>query len=213
MATDKILFSSENYLDENIIIPIESDKIPYDIMTINKGSIIFRGDHLEKKAPSGKHPVFFGDIESAKIYTRGDLGKISAYKIKKRPILFHLSYENIIRLSSDERLEDDDKAALKMYLNIFKDEEGNKIPYIVPVEYLKGEENINAKLYLNRRILNLICRMGFSGWIALPDTILQRNLVRILKSGKREYALNPYNPEIALCNCYEFVEEYEIALL
>jgi len=210
---DKILFSSENYSDKNIIKVVESDRIPYDIMTISKGSIIFRGDHLEKKAPSGKHPVFFGDIESAKIYTRGAPEKISAYKIKNHPILFHLSYENIIRLSSDERLGPEDLEALEMYLNFTTDEEGNEIPYIVPVEYLKGKANMDAKLYLNRRILNLVCRMGFSGWIALPDTILQRNLVRVRNSGEKEYALNPYNPEIALCNCYNFVEEFEIVLV
>jgi hypothetical protein len=43
----------------------------------------------------------------------------------------------------------------------------------------------------------------------LPDTLLQRNLdtAHYKRSGKIRYVLNPYDPEIALCDWTEFLDE------
>lgn len=173
-------------------------------LSLAKDVIIFRGDHTEKKVPSGRYPVFFSDKRSASVYTRGAPEKLSSYKVIKSPKLFHLSYENLIALFSED-LDVDEVAALKMYLNVGETEDGKKFPYIVPVGFLKGKENINAKLYLNRRILNIVCRLGYDGWIVLPNEIIQRNLTMNKNTGELNYTFNPYAPEIALCHWAEFL--------
>jgi hypothetical protein len=180
---------------------------PLKTLTLNIDLVIFRGDNTEKKVPSGKYPVFFGDKQSASIYTRGAPEKLSSYKVVNQPNLFHLSYMNLLALSECEELGKDELAALEMYLQIGETSEGKSFPYIVPVGYLKGKENFDAKLYLNRRILNTVCRLGYDGWIALPDEIIQRNLVSVDKeTGEMKYKFNRYNPEIAICHWDRFLK-------
>ena len=200
------LLISDEYFTKGLIKKTVSKT--YETLTVKPGTIVFRGDFTEKKIPSGKYPVFFGDKKSALIYTRGAPEKLSAYKFTKAPKLFNLCYENLGELLSDETLTEDEQSALEMYLNIGIDSEGAKFPYIIPVEFLKGKENLNAKLYLNRRILNMICRMGYDGWLCLPGQIIQRNLVGVSENGERKYNFNPYNPEIAICNWASFMEPY-----
>jgi hypothetical protein len=204
----KILNLPEDYRRSNIIKATNSGEpnAKYDTLTISVGSILFRGDHTEKHAPSGRYPVFFADKQSATIYTRGAPEKLSSYKINSEPRLFHLSYKNLANLMEDPRLSEEESAALDAYLNVTQDKDGNIIPYIIPVAFIKGKANVEAKLYLNRRILNLVCRLGFDGWIALPDEIIQRNTISINAKGKPTYRLNPYNPEIAICHWNTFLE-------
>jgi len=203
----KILNTPDDY--DSIIQRVEPMN-EYDLFTIQKGSVIFRGDHEQKKTPTGSYPTFFADRTSALIYTRGDPEKLSTYVFKKQPKLFHLSYKNILNLIYDPQLNGDEKAAINQYLQATEDEDGEIIPYIIPIKYLKGEENIKAKLYLNRRILNLVCRLGFNGWIAMPNELIQRNLVGFDEKEKPQYRLNPYNPEIAICKWSEFLDSLDL---
>ena len=196
----------DEYFTKGLIKKIASKT--YKTLTVKPGTVVFRGDFTEKKIPSGKYPVFFGDKKSALIYTRGAPEKLSAYKFTKAPNLFNLCYENLVELLTDETLNEDEQAAIGMYLNMGVNSEGTEFPYIIPVEFLKGKENMNAKLYLNRRILNMICRMGYDGWLCLPGQIIQRNLVGFSENGERQYKFNPYNPEIAVCNWATFMEPY-----
>jgi hypothetical protein len=209
-ANSKVMLLPADYSKKSIILQTAAPNAAaplYDTLTISAGATIFRGDHTVKKIPSGRYPVFFGDKKSALIYTRGAPEKLSSYVVKSTPNLFHLSYKNLVNLMDDPRLNADESAALDMYLAIGEDEEGEPFPYIIPVAFLKGKENHAANLYLNRRILNLVCRLGFDGWIALPDEIIQRNMVGINAATKTiQYALNPYNPEIAICNWASFLE-------
>ena len=203
----KELLLPESYSGKGLIKKgIKVAKLGFATLTLNIDLVVFRGDHTQKKVPSGKHPVFFGDKQSAMIYTRGAPEKLSSYKVVNQPNLFHLSYENLADLFSYEELTADEMAALEMYLQIGETADGTPFPYIVPVGYLKGKENFDAKLYLNRRILNLVCRLGYDGWIALPDEIIQRNLVSFDKeTGEMTYKFNPFNPEIAICHWDRFL--------
>jgi len=202
----KILNLPEDYARPDIIKPNASAGA-YTTLTVSVGSVLFRGDHTQKKIPSGRYPVFFGDKQSATIYTRGAPEKLSSYKVIREPNLFHLSYQNLVELLEDPTLSEEEAASVGMYLNITEDDDGNMIPYIIPVAFLKGKENIEANLYLNRRILNLVCRLGYDGWIALPDEIVQRNMFGVNAEGKPKYRLNPYNPEIAICHWNTFLME------
>ena len=199
-----MLQEAEDYNNKEIIIPLKKNS-EYSVFTIKLGTQIFRGDE-KKTLPSKEVPAFFSDVVSASIYTRGDHNKLSGFIVKKEPMLFQLSYENLINLfDNDERLEKEERLSLDKYLNVSHDSP----PYIIPVDFLKKENSEGEhKLYLNRRILNIICRLGYDGWVALPDTLLQRNLDtnHYKKTGIISYKLNIYNPEIAICTWDLFLD-------
>ena len=204
--TAPVLLSPDDFINPNYVIE-QPGRNDYMVVTLMEGLQMFRGDHVGKKIPSGKVPVFFADAMSAYIYTRGDSKKLSAYVVKTQPKLFVLSYKNILKLIDDEtHLEEEEKTALEQFLQVDVD---RKIPYIVPVGFLKKEDALgDHKLYLNRRILNIVCRLGYDGWIAMPDTLVQRNMdARHYKeTGELRFKLNPYNPEIAICNWATFLD-------
>lgn len=196
-----------SYKNKKLVIKSNKNTKGYDCYTLAVDLNIYRGEHGERKEPGKDAPAFFSDMVSAAIYTRGNSNNLFIYKVKKAPILFHLSYENLIKLyDEDERLTDDEKAATNMYLQVSED----LPPYIVPVAFLKKKNaTIEPRLYLNRRMINTICRLGFDGWIAMPETLLQRNMdtQHYQESGEIRYRLNLYNPEIAICKWDEFLEK------
>jgi hypothetical protein len=200
-----MLQEPENYNDQKIIIP-QKNRDTYNTYTIKTGTQIFRGDHDAKKLPSTEVPAFFTDVISATIYTHGDPNKLSGYTVIKQPNLFQLSYQNLITLfDEDKRLTEEERTALNIYVQVSK----SSPPYIIPVFFMKPENaQAEHKLYLNRRILNIICRLGYDGWVALPETLLQRNMdtAHYKTTGEIRYKLNPYNPEIAICNWSAFLE-------
>ena len=203
--TAPVLLSPDDFINPNYVIE-QPGRNDYMVVTLMEGLQMFRGDHTGKKIPSGKVPAFFADAMSAYIYTRGDSKKLSAYVVKKQPKLFVLSYKNILKLIDETRLEEEEKAALEQFLQVDAD---RKIPFIVPVGFLKKEDAMGEhKLYLNRRILNIVCRLGYDGWIAMPDTLIQRNMdARHYKeTGQLRFKLNPYNPEIAICIWATFLD-------
>ena len=197
------LLTPDDFMNQKLINEIE-DPGKYTIVTIKTDTVIYRGDHRGNKTPTGSVPVFFADKESATIYTRKNATKMYSYKIIKSPRLFVLSFPSILELSKDERLTNEERAALDSYLSISAD----GVPYIIPVSFLK-KENMEGehKLYLNRRIVNIICRLGYDGWIVFPDTLIQRNMdtKHYMETQEVRYVLNPYNPEIVVCKWDEFV--------
>ena len=203
--TAPALLSPDDFTNPAYIIE-QPGRNDYLVVTLLEGLQMFRGDHKGKKIPSGKVPVFFADAMSAYIYTRGDSKKLSAYVVKRAPKLFVLSYKNILKLIDEPRLEEDETAALEQFLQVDVD---RKIPFIVPVGFLKKEDATGEHpLYLNRRILNIVCRLGYDGWIAMPDTLVQRNMDTkyYQETGQLRFKLNPYNPEIAICNWATFMD-------
>ena len=203
--TAPALLSPDDFTNPNYVIE-QPGRNTYQVVTLMEGLQMFRGDHKGKKIPSGKVPVFFADAMSAYIYTRGDSKKLSAYVIKRAPKLFVLSYKNILKLIDETLLEDDETAALEQFFQV---DIQQKIPFIVPVGFLKKEDATGEHpLYLNRRILNIVCRLGYDGWIAMPDTLIQRNMDTqyYKETGQLRFKLNPYNPEIAICNWATFMD-------
>lgn len=200
-----MLQEPENYNDKKIIMPTQKNGEAYSTYTVREGTQIFRGDHDSKKLPSTAVPAYFTDIISATIYTRGDPDKLSGYTVIKQPNLFHLSYQNLITLfDEDKRLTEEERESLNIYLQVSEESP----PHIIPVFFMKPENAKGEhKLYLNRRILNIICRLGYDGWVALPETLLQRNMdaAHYKVTGEIRYKLNPYNPEIAICNWTAFL--------
>ena len=204
--TSPTLLSPDDFKNPAYIIEQPGRNQKYVVTTLLHDLQLFRGDHEGKRRPSTAVPAYFADATSAYIYTRGDPDKLSAYKVIKQPKLFVLSYKNILNLSEEEELEPDEKAALDMYFQIDLEK---KIPYIVPIGFLKRENAMGEhKLYLNRRILTIVCRLGYDGWIAMPNTLLQRNMDarHYQQTGELRFNYNPYNPEIAICHWQQFLE-------
>lgn len=204
-----LLLSPDDFTKKTVVLETpDADKL-YKTATLIPGTVIFRGDNDKKKLPSTEVPAFFADAMSAHIYTRGDKNKLSAFRVKSQPKLFILSYMNLAALfDEDERLTAEEKQALDMYLQT----EPGLPPYIVPVGFLKRENAQGEhKLYLARRIINIVCRLGYDGWIAMPDTLIQRNLDtrHAMETGEYRYILNPFNPEIALCKWDTWLDPLE----
>ena len=200
-----MLHEGDDFLNKSIIIPTKNDT-QYLTYTIKKGTKVFRGETSSGKKPSKESPAFFADIISASIYSRGVKENLNIYEVTKQPNLFLLSYENLINLfDNDKRLTDEERLALDNYVQIKDD----LPPFIVPVIFLKKENSTGEfPLYLNRRIINLICRLGYDGWIALPETLIQRNLdtIHYKNTGIMRFKINYYNPEIALCEWDSFLK-------
>ena len=176
-----MLQEADDFLNTDIIIPLRNSK--YDTVTIKKGTMIFRGDYEEKKPISKDLPAFFSDIITATIFTRGRSEYLYGFKVIREPTLFHLSYKNLHKLKTDKSLHEEELKALDKYIG----------PFINPIDFLNPEDA--PKLYLNRRILQIVCRLGYDGWLAYPESLKQR------LQGKYSF----YNPEIALCDWSNFL--------
>jgi len=175
-----MLQEADDFLNTNIIIPLK-----YNTFTIKKGTMIFRGDYEQKKPISKDLPAFFSDIITATIFTRGHWEYLYGFIVIRQPRLFHLSYKNLYKLKNDKSLSEEEFKALDRYLG----------PFINPIDFLKPEDA--PKLYLNRRILQIICRLGYDGWLAYPDSLKQS------LQGRKSF----YNPEIALCDWPKFLNQ------
>lgn len=183
-----MLQEADDFLNTDIIIPVKTDA-KYDIYTIKIGLIIFRGDFEKKTLINKNIPAFFSDIITATIFTRGNSKYLYGFKVKKQPILFHLSYKNLINLKKDKRLREKELEALNKYL---------QYSFINPIDFLNLEDA--PKLYLNRLILNIVCRLGYDGWLVYPESLKQR-----LYNGVN-YKYSFYSPEITLCKWSNFLD-------
>jgi len=148
----------------------------YDTGSYNIGVTIYRGDKIMKKQnahDSAGVPVFFADKKHALVYTPDyDPKYLKEFTFKKMPTLFVLSYNNLDVLKKDVRLTAEERDALNLYYNT-----NNVDKYIWPVGYLHKEDAfLQHKLYLNRRIANILCRLGFDGWVSEKGTLKQKNL-------------------------------------
>lgn len=175
----------------------------YELLALKKGGLWYHGSRTN--APSTAVPAFFSDLSGASIYAGHNRKKIATYRVKEKARLFVLSYKNLATMLDDPRLTEEEVLTLDRYLQI--QERGP--PYIIPIDFLK-RENIEGehKLYLNRRMANLICRLGYDGWIAFPGTLLQRAIdkLHLQETGKIRFYLADYNLELMLCKWNLFLE-------
>ena len=147
----------------------------YTTATFDIGISIYRGDKYIKKQRIHTEtvPVFFSDKKYALVYTPDrNPYYLTKFVFKTQPNLFLLSYENLDLLKEDVRLTDEERAALNLYYI-----HNGSVQYIWPVGFLHVEDiKQKHQLYLNRRITNLICRLGFDGWVSKKGTLKQKNL-------------------------------------
>lgn len=150
----------------------------YNRATYNVGVSIYHGAKYAGPKHVGTVPVFFADQRHALVYAKKRNPQfVKKFTFKKQPTLFQLSYDNLDILKKDTRLTDEERATIDMY---YVNDGKNK--FIWPVGFLYEKDMVgsgeNARnLYLNRRMINLICRLGFDGWVVAKNSVMkQKNL-------------------------------------
>jgi len=208
------VFDKLKMLNEKIMKKTGVDTKGFEVVVLPADSTMYRADKTGKTSPSEGVPNFFSDKESIKPYTGklGD-GAISSYKTNKSLALFVLSYDNICRLASSHPYIE--LLVTHCYLGKKKDSEGkDEFLYLTPTESL---EYGNPRNYVNRKFAEIVCKSGFNGWIAFPNTLKQRNLdpmynknnIKLLQEhmskDEVKYVYKDYAPEIVVCDWSKFM--------
>jgi hypothetical protein len=146
-------------------------------------SILYRSDKTPKTKLGGIYPEYMGNYTLVVDYHRDSIdnttGFISTLTTKRSLHLIIWNLANIKKLVHHPKVNMD---LLKYYL---------QYPNTVsPLGYLPGtNENTHPHKYVNRLMSEMICKMGFDGWIVLPKTLKQ------YRWGKVDY----YPQEVMLC--------------
>jgi hypothetical protein len=182
-------------------------------LTLKLGSILSRNDRSGAKEPSTEVPAFFGDSQSIRIYGANHENPTSRYRVVKQPRLFILDGIHLIAMFKRAfgPITKEDELTIMAYISPPLNEKTTYPPgfdeehdlVIQPTGFVTREDLENYKahgkgLYVNRKMANLVCRLGFDGWVALPGDLYQwvpsRNTVA------------RYAPEIMLCKWDTFME-------
>ncbi len=180
-----------------------SQTLVFPTLEIPEGTRVHRADAKGATIPSTDVPAFFGNMKSIQVYSRGNPQAFSSYTFHKPCELIQFDYTTLQNLLSHPGLSHDDKESLLQYFNR---EEGYVNPISVTEENKK--EFLNAKgakplKYLNRRVADILCSLGFDGWIVQPYNPGKRQgMIQYVPSKK---VLAPYAPEFMLCKWDEYL--------
>lgn len=209
------------------------------------GAKVFRADREGSTEPSTNVPAFFGNKITIAPYAKPFPGKTakpesethSAFIVKKSPRLFHMTLNTLIQLggmmerkldiAESEDEEEFFKYALETLGLYFNFEAGCVIPSlpIEPSKWSKGDKKFRH--YLNRAMAEIVCRLGFDGWMVKPfdpekkQGMLQVSIMKLKEISDKTKIPIPillehtvalqgasveYPPEVMLCNWKEFME-------
>lgn len=162
-------------------------------LVVPEGSTVYRADAGGAKSPSNVVPAFFSNDTSITVYKRGNEGNVSKYRTTRNMRLFAMTIASLKTLFAfHPELTVEDKEYLRLYLS--EQSKGAVFP-IYPTR--------DADRYLNRKIANIICRLGVDGWIVQPFN-------PDAKTGMLNYSMvrgtAPYKPEIMVCKWTECME-------
>lgn len=190
---------------------------------LKKDSILQRADHAGSTIASTEVPVFLANKESIQVYARGHPNPLSKYTLTRDVHLFEFSFPNLGALIRDPRVSTDVRefiattyfgitdATPEMWERLRSQGwtgtgSPSRMPQIIPAQH------IAPGVYTNRIFASIICRLGFDGWIAMPNTLIQRNLdvnyyrTRMeelradIAAGTVRYLYNVQKPEVVLCD-------------
>jgi hypothetical protein len=177
------------------------------------GAELYRADHAGAKEPGAEVPAFFTNRGSTGAYTRGKTGTLSSYVVKKEARLFDLNLNSILPLVP---LLDDDEVEVIMHWFNHEDTYVNPSGFTPKnlADYRSGTSKYPN--YLNRRMANIICKLGFDGWIVKPFDIKKRTGLEQLSyyvDGKSlKTRIVPYAPEIMLCKWKDTMDLKSLAV-
>ena len=173
------------------------------------GSVIYRADHAGAKQPSGEVPAFFTNRGSTRAYRRKAKGTLSSYVTTKEARLFDLNINSLFDLRPYITKEKD-REVFENYLIKVGGHWAVNPSFFTPSDLAEYQEKAKEGAfpnYLNRRMAELICRLGFDGWVVKPydfdrKTGLIQLSLTLLAAG--EDPLIEYTPEVMLCGWKEF---------
>lgn len=252
VAAASFVFKDPSVYDK---LEVSEDEKGFPIVELPVGTKVFRADRPVATAPSTDVPAFFGNLESIKPYTKwrpgllnrnkkeikeADMGEtLSAYTVTKSPRLFHMSFVSLTNLQdyleyliSLDIIKGKQKEFLQEaihILSIYIQPFSKDISFVIPFIVFKPPS------YMNRMIANILCALGYDGWIVKPfvgeeqglkqlsstllyNTLKEKEKVDKLldtltgnaKIGKDDLivlatSIIPYTPEIMLCKWDKFM--------
>jgi hypothetical protein len=178
-------------------------KTSFKCYRIPKGTRVHRADHAGAQTPNNAMPAFFGNMESVGLYSRGNPGAFTHYTFSKDCEIVILDFEFLKKMKYHPAMEEEDFEVLGAY---FDSDEGYVRPIGFMPENLVAYTRSNKKYppkYLNRRMAELVCKLGFPGWMVLPFNVPKRQgLIQIHPRLQERLA---YAPEIMLCTWTDYL--------
>jgi hypothetical protein len=171
------------------------------------GSVIYRADHAGARQPSGEVPAFFTNRGSTRAYRRRGKGTLSSYVTTKEARLFDLNLNSLFELRP-YITKAADRTVFENYLIKVGGQWAVNPSFFTPRDLAEYQaKKVVFPNYLNRRMAEIICRLGFDGWVVKPyDVDKKTGLIQLsltlLASG--EDPLIEYTPEVMLCGWKEF---------
>ena len=153
-----------------------TNKVSFPICTLPEGSIIHRFDKEGAKDPSKNVPIFFGNKKSVSFYSgkKSDdeiNATRSSYRIKRPVRLLHMNAESIGKIQQlDITLEEMEFIQVYFRMGYVANSAGKNVetPLIVPAMPYGTIAEIRSQTYektFNRRFAEIVCRLGFDGWV------------------------------------------------
>jgi hypothetical protein len=218
--------SPQNYskLEQGPSRKYEKEKFGLKVDLFLPTILLPRGVHLyrtdEKNASlSETVPNFFSNIYTAHLYQgRRTNEEITEYQVKEAAVLLDLNIETIQKLQvlfesallqlktkpvTSQTLKEIQwhEKSLKIFQLYLAREENGVYPTIPASMYRHISPENSTAQYLNRDVANILCAMGFDGWIVMPynstkgEGLLEYSLRH---NGKSKFV--EYYPEVMLCN-------------
>lgn len=178
------------------------DSNGWETVVLPAGSTVYRADPMGKRQPSQGVPNFFSDKESIRPYMRGksEAETVTNYTTTKPLRLFAMTAGNVNAIAGMDEYAD---FMQDSYMVAVIDEDGNEVLAVEPATPLKVTKTGKVLEYSNRKFAEIICKLGFQGWVALPNTDLKQlnlDVAHYQSTGELVKRVNPYTPEIVLCD-------------
>ncbi len=175
----------------------------FPTVTVPVGTVLYRADRAGPKAPSKNMPAFFGNKKSVGVYGAKKEENITRYRTTKPITLLELNMNSTYLLQKaliahmpDGFISEDQMELVAVWCDM----DSGVVRPTVPI----GPKDASGHIpYLNRFMADLVCKMGFDGWIAFPFSpekrqgLLQMSII---------HGVVPYSPEIMMCKWGEFME-------
>ncbi len=153
-----------------------TNKVSFPICILPEGSIIHRFDKEGAKDPSKNVPIFFGNLKGVSFYSgKKSDAEInttrSSYRIKRPVRLLHINAESIGKIQQLD-ITPEEMEFIRVYFRMgyVANSAGKNVetPLIVPAMPYGTIAEIRSQTFektFNRRFAEIVCRLGFDGWV------------------------------------------------
>lgn len=168
-----------NYLPEEKSLVYMGAPLSIPVCTLPAGSILHRFDRGGAVEPSKNVPIFFGNKTSVSFYSgKKNAAEINAtrssYRLKRPARLLHINAESL-PLIEQLQLTADEAEFIPVYyrMGFVANSEGKDVetPILLPAAPYGTIAEIRSQVRdktFNRRFAEIVCRLGFDGWVIKP---------------------------------------------